>query len=191
VPAPERSRLRCSRVLLQDGKVESTILSNRCALYSGRIQLDPTIGERDTCRIKCGVVDVGQAGNHTSLEILAGFPRTTQMTLRRLLSVAALLALSAAPALAQTAAPAQPTAPAVAAPAKPATPVAAAPIAKKINLNTATVTELDGLPQVGPNRAKAIMDARAKGTFKNWDDFVARKVVPSNVEAAIKDKVTF
>ena len=113
------------------------------------------------------------------------------MTLRRLLTVAALLALSAAPALAQTAAPAQPAAPAVAAPAKPATPVAAAPIAKKINLNTASATELDGLPQIGPVRAKAIVDARAKSPFKNWDDFVARKVVPSNAEAAIKDKVTF
>ena len=115
------------------------------------------------------------------------------MTLRRLLSVAALLALSAAPVLAQTAAPAQPAAPAAAAPAKPATPtpVATAPIAKKINLNTATATELDTLPQVGPARAKAIVDARAKGPFKNWDDFVARKVVPSNVEAAIKDKVMF
>jgi competence protein ComEA len=134
---------------------------------------------------------VGQAGNRTSLEILAGFLRTTQMTLRRLLSVAALLALSAAPALAQTAAPAQPAAPAVSAPAKPATPVAAAPIAKKINLNTATATELDTLPQIGAARAKAIVDARTKSPFKNWDDFVARKVVPTNAEAAIKDKVMF
>jgi competence protein ComEA len=114
------------------------------------------------------------------------------MTLRRLLSVAALLALTAAPALAQTAAPAQPAAPAVAAPAKTtATPVATAPIVKKINLNTATATELDTLPQVGPTRAKAIVDARAKSPFKNWDDFVARKVVSSKVEAAIKDKVAF
>jgi DNA uptake protein ComE-like DNA-binding protein len=133
----------------------------------------------------------GPTGNRTSLEILAGFPRTTQMTLRRLLSVAALLALSAAPALAQTAAPAQPAAPAVAAPAKPATPVAAAPIAKKINLNTATATELDTLPQIGPARAKAIVDARTKSPFKNWDDFVARKVVPANAEAAIKSMVAF
>jgi competence protein ComEA len=113
------------------------------------------------------------------------------MNLRRLLSVAALLALSAAPAFAQVAAPAQPAAPAVAAPAKTATPVATAPIVKKINLNTATATELDTLPRIGPTRAKAIVDARAKGPFKNWDDFVARKVVPSNAEAAIKDKVTF
>jgi len=77
------------------------------------------------------------------------------------------------------------------APAKPATPVATAPIAKKINLNTASATELDTLPQIGPARAKAIVDARAKSPFKNWDDFVARKVVPANVEAAIKDKITF
>src|SRR5947199_5378133 len=119
----------------------------------------------------------------------AGSPRTTQMTLRRLLSVAALLALSAAPALAQTAAPAQPTAPAVAAPAKPATPVATAPIAKKVNLNTATATELDGLPQVGPARAKAIVDARAKSPFKNWVDCVVRKDVVHHVKAVDNAKV--
>jgi DNA uptake protein ComE-like DNA-binding protein len=113
------------------------------------------------------------------------------MNLRRLLSVAAFLALSAAPALAQVAAPAQPAAPAVAAPAKTVTPTATAPIVKKINLNTATATELDTLPRIGPARAKAIVDARAKSPFKNWDDFVARKVVPANAEAAIKDKVTF
>jgi len=35
------------------------------------------------------------------------------------------------------------------------------------------------------------VDARGKGPFKNWEDFVARKVVPANAEAAIKDKVTF
>ena len=35
------------------------------------------------------------------------------------------------------------------------------------------------------------MDARGKTKFKNWDDFVARKVVPSNAEAAIKDLVSF
>jgi len=114
------------------------------------------------------------------------------MNLRRLLSVAAFLALSAAPAFAQVAAPAQPAAPAVAAPAKTTpTPAATAPVVKKINLNTATATELDTLPKIGPHRAKAIVDARAKSPFKNWDDFVARKVVPASAEAAIKDKVTF
>src|SRR5262245_42814846 len=135
----------------------------------------------------------GPTGNRTSSEILAGFPRTTQMTLRRLLSVAALLAVSAAPVFAQTATPAaSPAAPAVNAPAKTTvTPVATAPVVKKINLNTAMATELDKLPQIGPAGAKAIVDARAKSPFKNWDDFVARKVVSTTAEAAIKNMVTF
>src|SRR5215470_11202025 len=90
-------------------------------------------------------------------KILAGSPRTTPMNLRRLLSVAAFLALSAAPAFAQVAAPAQPAAPAVVAPAKTATtPAATTPIVKKINLNTATAAEIDTLPQIGPARASGL-----------------------------------
>ncbi|MBY0611771.1 MAG: helix-hairpin-helix domain-containing protein [Beijerinckiaceae bacterium] len=90
-------------------------------------------------------------------------------------------------------APKAPAAPAVAAPAaKAAAPATAvAPKAQLVNLNTATAEQLDGLPQIGAARAKAIVEARAKGKFKNWDDFVARNVVPANAEAAIKDKVTF
>jgi DNA uptake protein ComE-like DNA-binding protein len=98
--------------------------------------------------------------------------------------VAMLRSLVSPPA---AAAPAKPAAP-VAAPAKPAV---ATPVAKKTNLNTAPAEELDKLPQIGPARAKAIVDARAKGKFKNWDDFVARSVVPANAEAAIKDLVSF
>ena len=60
-----------------------------------------------------------------------------------------------------------------------------------LNINTATADELDGLPQIGPARAKAIIEARAKAKFKNWDDFVARKVVPADSVAAIKDVVSF
>jgi competence protein ComEA len=115
------------------------------------------------------------------------------MSVRWLLTTAALLGILSAPVAAQSPQPAKPAAPAPAmtAPAKPATPAATTPMAKKINLNTATATELDALPQIGPARAKAIVDARAKGKFKNWDDFVARKVVPSNAEAAIKNLVDF
>jgi competence protein ComEA len=119
------------------------------------------------------------------------------MTATRFLTIAALLAAISGPAFAQTkqdkAAPAP--APAATAPAKTATPPAApakaTPVAAKVNLNTATAKELDALPQIGPARAKAIIDARTKDKFKNWDDFVARKVVPTNAEAAIKDKVSF
>ncbi|MCZ8376836.1 MAG: helix-hairpin-helix domain-containing protein [Beijerinckiaceae bacterium] len=106
----------------------------------------------------------------------------------------------AAPAQApRPAAPAAttPAAPAAQAPrpAAPAAPAAAAPAATQgtlVNLNTATETELDKLPQIGPARAKDIIEARTKnGRFKNWEDFVARNVVPKNAEEAIKGKVRF
>ena len=69
--------------------------------------------------------------------------------------------------------------------------MATTPVAAKVNLNTATVAELDKLPQIGPSRSKAIVEARAKAKFKNWDDFVARKVLPADATAALKDVVTF
>jgi competence protein ComEA len=53
------------------------------------------------------------------------------------------------------------------------------------------VAELDKLPQIGPSRSKAIVEARAKAKFKNWDDFVARKVIPADATAALKDVATF
>ena len=115
------------------------------------------------------------------------------MACRRLLTTAALLAVFATPVFSQTPQPAKPAAPAPAAAssAKPAVPAATTPMAKPINLNTATAAELDALPQIGPARAKAIVDARAKAKFKNWDDFVARKVVPADVAGAIKNSVSF
>lgn len=118
---------------------------------------------------------------------------------RLALVVGALAAtLLTTPLLAQTTAPATtPAKPAVvtAPAAKPApapAPVAApaaTPATQKVNLNTAGPTELDALPQIGPARSKAIIEARTKAKFKSWDDFVARSVIPANAEAAIKDLV--
>ena len=116
------------------------------------------------------------------------------MFTRRVLVTSAMLALLSVPAFAQGTQPAQPAkpAPAVTAPAKPATTGAAtAPQVAKTNLNSATAAELDKLPQIGPARSKAIVEARAKAKFKNWDDFVARKVVPADAAATIKDVVSF
>jgi len=133
------------------------------------------------------------------------------MIARKLITAALFVAMTSAAALAQAqqpatsnplkpppakTEPAKPATPAAKAaePAKPAAKPAAAPVAttaKKIDLNTATAEELDKLPQIGPARAKAILEARAKGKFKNWDDFVKRNVVPANAEAAIKDLVKF
>lgn len=63
--------------------------------------------------------------------------------------------------------------------------------AAKVNLNTASVKELDRLPQVGADRAQAIIAARSKAPFTDWDDFVSRKVIPVSAVAAIKDLVEF
>jgi competence protein ComEA len=97
------------------------------------------------------------------------------------------------PAAQQPARPAT-AAPAAAAPAaaaqQPARPAAAQ--GQLVNLNTAPESELDKLPQIGPARAKAIIEARTKGgRFKDWNDFVARNVVPKNAEEAINGKVRF
>lgn len=119
------------------------------------------------------------------------------MFTRRVLVTSVALALLATPVLAQgtqpsaPAAPTQPAKPVMTAPAKPATGTATAPVAAKVNLNTASAADLDKLPHIGPARSKAIIEARGKERFKSWDDFVARKVVPGDALAAIKDSVTF
>jgi competence protein ComEA len=117
------------------------------------------------------------------------------MTTRRVLIASAALALISAPAFAQGMEPSKPapaTPPAAAAPVKPVTTTGAANlVAAKTNLNTATVAELDKVPQIGPTRSKAIVEARAKAKFKDWNDFVARKVVSADVAAPLKDIVTF
>lgn len=88
--------------------------------------------------------------------------------------------------------PATPAAPAPAATAPAPAQRPAAAQTQLVNLNTATEAELDKLEQIGSARAKAIIEARTKGgRFKDWNDFVARNVVPKNAEEAIKNKVRF
>lgn len=122
------------------------------------------------------------------------------MTMSRFAIGLAALALAAGPALAQTATqpttPAKPAAP-VTTPAAPTAP-AAKPVApttqaqaKKVNINTASASELEQLKGIGEARSKKIVEERAKAKFKNFDDLVKRSVLPSNVEADIKDHVTF
>lgn len=122
------------------------------------------------------------------------------MTMSRFAIGLAALALAAGPALAQTATqpttPAKPAAP-VTTPATPAAPAAkpAAPTTqvqtKKVNINTASAAELEQLKGIGEARSKKIIEERGKAKFKNFDDLVKRSVLPSNVEAEIKDHVTF
>jgi DNA uptake protein ComE-like DNA-binding protein len=75
---------------------------------------------------------------------------------------------------------------------RPTLPVERAPRhTVKINLNTATENELRKLPRVSDRSASAIVESRAKSNFKDWNDLLARRVVPSFAEHAIKDLVTF
>ena len=132
------------------------------------------------------------------------------MTKTRFLATVAAVMMVASPVLAQTAQPVTPTLPArpaVPAPAAPAAaqpsmparpstpaaaqPAAATPIAKVVNINTATSAELDTLKGIGPARAKKIIEERAKTRFRNFDDLVQRNVLPSNVEADLRGKISF
>ncbi len=101
----------------------------------------------------------------------------------------------AAPAapVATPARPAAPAAPAAAAPAAPAATPArpAAGQAALININTASLQDLQELPQIGPARAQAIIAARTTRPFASFEDLVQRGTLPSNAEAAIRDKVRF
>ena len=43
-----------------------------------------------------------------------------------------------------------------------------------VEVNKATAEELDAVKGIGTKMAQKIVDERAKGQFKSWDDFVAR-----------------
>jgi DNA uptake protein ComE-like DNA-binding protein len=103
------------------------------------------------------------------------------------------VALLSAPALAQDNKPApapKATAP-MTAPNVSTTGAATAAVAAKTNLNTASETDIGKLPQISQAQSKAIVEARAKSKFKNWGDFVGRKLVPADTAAAIRNSVSF
>ena len=43
-----------------------------------------------------------------------------------------------------------------------------------VDVNKGSASDLDGLKGVGPAMSKRIMDARQKGEFKDWGDFMER-----------------
>jgi DNA uptake protein ComE-like DNA-binding protein len=115
------------------------------------------------------------------------------MSINRVLLTALALALLSAPTLAQDSktAPSTGANNSLAAPKPSTTGATTTPVTGKTNLNGATAGQLDKLPKMTPAQSKAIMEARGKARFKDWNDFVARKVVPADTAAAIKDVVTF
>jgi competence protein ComEA len=55
-----------------------------------------------------------------------------------------------------------------------------------ININNASADDLDKLPSIGAARSKAIIAGRP---YKAVDELLARKIVPADAYAAIKDKI--
>jgi len=43
-----------------------------------------------------------------------------------------------------------------------------------VDVNQASVAELDGIKGIGPALSSRILDERKKGPFKNWSDLMAR-----------------
>jgi competence protein ComEA len=64
---------------------------------------------------------------------------------------------------------------------------AAATTAALIDLNTATIDQLEALPGIGPAKAKAITEGRPYTSLK---DFESRNIVPASTVEKFKDQVT-
>jgi DNA uptake protein ComE-like DNA-binding protein len=105
-----------------------------------------------------------------------GRGRIMMMRLKRFLTVIGLLL--ALPAVAQTAALTKPPSPTAA--------ILAAETNQLVDINSASLAELDKLPGVGPARAKAII---ANRPYSGKDNLVQRKIIPVNVYNQIRDKI--
>lgn len=60
----------------------------------------------------------------------------------------------------------------------------------RVDINTATATELESLPGVGPAKAQAIVAHREVAPFKNTDELVEVKGIGEKLYAQLKDRVT-
>ena len=73
---------------------------------------------------------------------------------------------------------------------EPQVPTSSKPI-YPININTATVEELDLLPDIGPSRAKAIIDYRTEyGPFTSVDDLLYVSGIGEKILAKIRPYIT-
>ena len=67
-------------------------------------------------------------------------------------------------------------------------PVAPGP---KVNINTASPAELEGLPRIGPKIAREIVDFRTKnGAFKKIEEIMKVKGIGEKLFNQLKDMIT-
>lgn len=60
----------------------------------------------------------------------------------------------------------------------------------RLDLNTATVAQLEALPGVGPVRAQKIVESRTKeGAFRSADELAQRKLLPASMLEALRELV--
>ena len=58
-----------------------------------------------------------------------------------------------------------------------------------VDVNQASVADLDGLRGVGPALSRRILEARQQGEFKDWSDFMARvKGIKPKAAAKLSDE---
>jgi competence protein ComEA len=65
------------------------------------------------------------------------------------------------------------------------------PASEKININTASLEELQKLPRIGPKVAQRILDYRKQnGNFKKIEDIMKVRGIGEKVFAQMKDLIT-
>jgi comEA protein len=62
--------------------------------------------------------------------------------------------------------------------------------AARVNLNTASATELARLPGIGPAKAEAIVEFRAKEPFGKTEDLRKVKGIGDKLFQSLKDQIT-
>ena len=56
----------------------------------------------------------------------------------------------------------------------------------RVNINSASVSELDGLWGIGKSRAQSIIESRP---YSSIDELLSKNIIPSNVFERIKDEI--
>ncbi len=72
---------------------------------------------------------------------------------------------------------------------------AAAPVpppdrAGRVDLNTASAAELEGLPGIGPAKAQAIVEHRARERFRTPEDLRKVKGIGDKLYESLRDRIT-